>query len=96
MEFNRMESIDNKGYSKTVLKDLFDRYADENITDEQIAYLLEPILRMIKDGYFDKSYRRQIKRITRKIASLFSNISSLSEDIESKRSTIIKVSSVRK
>jgi len=36
------------------LKELFDRYTDDTIPDEQVNRVLEPILEMIREGRFDK------------------------------------------
>ena len=41
-------------YRSSMLKDIFDQYAQENITDEQIMRILEPVIQMIRDGRFAK------------------------------------------
>jgi len=38
----------------SVLKQIFDRIAEDMITDEQVQRILEPIRRMIEAGEFDK------------------------------------------
>ena len=37
-----------------ILKQVFDRYAEESITDEQIQRILDPIIQKIRDGQFDR------------------------------------------
>ena len=39
----------------SVLKDIFDWYVENTITNEQIQRVLEPVLRMICEGRFDRS-----------------------------------------
>ena len=96
MEHNNTVNVVNEKHDKKVLKELFDRYADEFITDEQIANILEPILRLIRSGYFDKTLRSRIRRLVKKISSMFSNISSHGGDIDSHRFILINTSPVRK
>jgi len=42
------------GHIEPALKQLFDRYAEESITEEQVRHVLEPVLRMISEGRFDE------------------------------------------
>ncbi len=44
-----------------VLKYIFDRCAEESITDEQVARVLAPVLAMIRAGAFDRpgSWKRR-------------------------------------
>ena len=61
--------IDNgiKEYSSsTLLKDILDKYADEIITDDQLARILDPILKLIKEGRFDRPVSK-FKSILRKL-----------------------------
>ena len=44
-----------------VLKKIFDRYAKETITDEQIRRIMAPVLRMIQEGKFDRSFLQRYK-----------------------------------
>lgn len=44
----------NDSQKDSVLKEVFDRYADDIITDKQIERLLKPIIQMIKEGRFDR------------------------------------------
>ncbi|MDR1291820.1 MAG: hypothetical protein LBJ91_00270 [Clostridiales Family XIII bacterium] len=37
-----------------VLRQMLDRYADEAVTDEQVARVLAPVLAMIRAGRFDR------------------------------------------
>jgi len=39
------------------LKDLFDAHAEETISDEQIRRVLDPVLKMIKEGRFNRPRR---------------------------------------
>lgn len=39
-----------------VLKQVFDKYAKESITDEQIQRMLAPVIRKIQDGCFDRQH----------------------------------------
>jgi hypothetical protein len=36
------------------LKQIFDRYAEESVTEEQVARVLAPVLAMIRAGRFDR------------------------------------------
>lgn len=38
-----------------VLKQMFDRWIDEKISDEQVARVLEPVLRLIREGAFARA-----------------------------------------
>jgi len=38
----------------TLLGQIFERYAEDTITEERVRRLLEPILKMIYEGKFDK------------------------------------------
>lgn len=53
----------NDSSSEPVLKQIFDKYAEENISDERVRLILRPILRMIHEGRFDKPIRERIERI---------------------------------
>ena len=70
MKTENNEDIKNKPQS-FVLKSIFDKYAEEIITDEQIERLLKPILQMIKDGRFDKTHSTvRVRRFYRAILSV--------------------------
>jgi len=43
-----------KAHNEPVIKQLFDTYAQESISEEQVIRVLEPIVRMIGEGRFDK------------------------------------------
>ena len=43
-----------KDTDATVLKDIFGWYAEYSITEEQIERVLDPVIKMIHDGKFDK------------------------------------------
>ena len=45
-----------------ILKRIFDTHCEETISDEQVKRMLEPILKMIEDGEFDKG--RQARKAT--------------------------------
>ena len=47
-------NISDEASIKIMLKEIFDWYETEVITDERIQRVLEPILQMIKDGKFDQ------------------------------------------
>ena len=48
----RYKGDENMGAS--VLKGVFDWYAEYSITEEQIERVLDPVIKMIHDGKFDK------------------------------------------
>ena len=41
----------------SVMKQIFDKYIDETITDEQIIRVLEPVIRLIRKGAFSRPRR---------------------------------------
>ena len=43
-----------KSSGPSVLKQIFDGHIEDTITDEQIFRILEPVLRRIRDGAFDR------------------------------------------
>ena len=43
-----------KPSNKTVLKQVFDGYIEDSITDEQILRILEPVFKRIRSGAFDR------------------------------------------
>lgn len=47
-----MRSYRSTGTS--ALKQVFDGYIEDSYTDEQIRRILEPVLRLIKQGAFDR------------------------------------------
>ena len=49
------EKVGNKKTSgKTVLKQVFEGYIEDTITDEQVMKVLEPVLKLIEQGAFDR------------------------------------------
>ena len=50
-----MKGIEVKGTS--VLKQVFDGYIEDTVTDEQVQRVLEPVLRLIRDGAFNRPRR---------------------------------------
>jgi len=42
---------------QTVLKQVFDMYADESISDEQVQRIMAPVIQMIREGRFNRSKR---------------------------------------
>jgi hypothetical protein len=44
----------NQSGKKSVLKQVFDRYVEDTISDEQMNRVLEPVLRLIREGAFDR------------------------------------------
>lgn len=47
--------MDNKKTSDTtVLKQVFEGYIEDTITDEQVCKVLEPVLKLIEQGAFDR------------------------------------------
>ena len=51
---NKRNKANNEELKVSVLGTVFERYATDTITNEQISRVLGPILRMIKNGEFDK------------------------------------------
>ena len=49
----------NTALKVPVLKEIFDRYAEDTITEEQVQRVLAPVLRMIREGRFDKLRKRR-------------------------------------
>ena len=47
-------NISDEASIKNALRDIFNWYETEIITDERIQRILEPILKMIRDGKFDQ------------------------------------------
>jgi len=43
-----------KSSEKPVLKQIFDKYVEDSITDEQLFRILEPVLKRIREGAFDR------------------------------------------
>ena len=39
---------------RNIIKQVFDGYIEDTITDEQIKRILEPVLRRIRSGAFDR------------------------------------------
>ena len=52
---SRIQSVDKKT-NANLFKMIFDRYAEETITEEQIQRILAPVIVMIFQGRFDKSF----------------------------------------
>jgi DNA-directed RNA polymerase specialized sigma subunit, sigma24 homolog len=48
-----------------VLKQIFDKCAEESHTDEQVKRVLEPVLRMIAEGEFDRPWWYRFKRFVK-------------------------------
>jgi len=42
------------------MKFIFDEYIENNITDEQVNRILEPVLKMILEGRFDRPARHRV------------------------------------
>ena len=55
----------DKRRKTSTLKAVFDKYADETITDERIRKVLTPVIRMIHEGKFDSSIMQRLKRAIR-------------------------------
>ena len=53
-----------------VLKEIFDRYAEETITDEQLQRVLAPVLKMIQDQKFKKSRWRRYSWLMKPVVSV--------------------------
>ena len=47
---------------KPVLKQVFDGYIDDTVSNEQICRVLEPVLRLISEGVFDRPRRSFVIR----------------------------------
>ena len=47
----------NSGAKTTVMKQVFDKYIEDTITDEQVNRVLEPIIRLIRQGAFSRPRR---------------------------------------
>ena len=68
-----------KPQTRHVLSEVFDRYIEDTITEEQLRRVLDPVIKMIMEGKFDRPYRKALKRVARAISSVFSNKKSSSE-----------------
>ncbi len=53
-----------------LLRQIFDRYAEETITDEQARRVFEPVGRLIREGRFHKRRRPQAARVFASIAAV--------------------------
>jgi len=58
-------TVPDKPKKSLVLKEIFDKYAEETSSDEQIQRVLEPVLRMIAEGKFDKPWWYRFKRFVK-------------------------------
>lgn len=38
----------------SVLKQVFDGYIEDSVTDDQVRRVLEPVIKLIRDGVFDR------------------------------------------
>ena len=64
----------NRTSSKSVIKQIFEGYIEDTISDEQIRRILEPVLKLINEGAFDKPrglFGSGIFSLTRSIDFLF-------------------------
>ena len=55
--------------NNTALKEIFDHYIEDTITSEQIRRVLEPVLKMIREGKFDRPRRIQYGWLMRPLGS---------------------------
>ena len=46
--------IYSESANKTTIKKVFDGYAEDTISEEQVQRVLAPILKLIREGYFDR------------------------------------------
>jgi len=46
--------VNKKTSGDTVLKQVFEGYIEDTITDEQVLKVLEPVLKLIEQGVFDR------------------------------------------
>ena len=53
--------VTDKSQNKSVIKAIFDRYEEETITTEQVMRVLEPVLKMIMEGKFDRYLWREYR-----------------------------------
>ena len=58
-------TVSDKPKKSPVLKEIFDKYAEETSSDEQIQRILEPVLRMIAEGKFDRPWWYRFKRFVK-------------------------------
>lgn len=54
----------------SVLKEIFDKVEEETITEEQIQKILEPIILMIMQGRFRKTFRQRLRSILKPLISI--------------------------
>lgn len=54
----------------SVLKEIFDIYEEETITEDQVKRVLEPVLKMIREGRFDRPRRRQYGWLVSPLSSM--------------------------
>ena len=52
-----MRNYQNVKTKTSVLKQIFDKYIEDTITEEQINRVLEPVLKLIREGAFDRPRR---------------------------------------
>ena len=57
-----IEYLPDEPAGPPVLKQIFDKYAEETHTDEQVQRVLAPVLKMIAEGEFDKPWWYRFKR----------------------------------
>ncbi|MCL2889038.1 MAG: sigma-70 region 4 domain-containing protein [Eggerthellaceae bacterium] len=53
-----------------VLKQIFDKYAEESITEDQLRRVLEPVLRMINEGRFNRPRYQRFEWLLKPVASV--------------------------
>lgn len=59
MESDRTDNKLTIEVNQSVLKTIFDKYAEDTVTDEQVKRILTPIIRMIFEGRFSGAIRRR-------------------------------------
>ena len=54
----------------SIIKEIFDKYATDTITDDQVNRVLEPVLNMIREGRFDRNKRLYLLKTLSPILSV--------------------------
>jgi len=62
---------DNETPKPSLLKEIFDKYADDTISDEQIERVLEPIFEKIQKGEFDKKRSPVVDQLKNRLSAFF-------------------------
>lgn len=78
----------DKTDKKSVLKEIFDIFAEDTITDEQINRILAPVLKLIREGKFRKTRRDRIAFFTLPLLSMAAVIVLIATVVISQRGVV--------